>query len=179
MLTITIAHKDYDQCHRAVEELIDHELLHNPNLNGEEVKIEAGDFTAIEAGGYFSRVNLINMVMDVIHKERQMSKGTRQTVEPVVMHFIGDGNCKGTNFYWQDRINQWVVVDLETQSVSTHDELVLVRCSGDTDKGLNQMCLGCDLEGQGLWLIDADDLESYEDGYLYDVTKITKGANNA
>lgn len=101
-----------------------------------------------------------------------MKTTAQQAIENTEMRFIGDSHHKGTNFYWQERLEQWVVVDLENELVSTHDRLALVRCEGDADEGLNQECLGCDLDGAGLWLVDAEYVDECDEGYLYDVCEV-------
>lgn len=92
--------------------------------------------------------------------------------EIVDLHFIGDGAHQGTDFYWHERGEQWVVVDFERRTISMHDRIALVRCNGDADAGLNQECLGCDLDGHGLWLVDMEFVEESEEGYLYDVREV-------
>lgn len=119
------------------------------------------------------------VIMDSVRQTQQQTKGEKMFTslqaifENTEMMFIGDSHHKGTNFYWQERLERWVVVDLENREVSFHERLALVRCN-DADKGLNQNCLGSDLDGPGLWLVDAEYVEECEEGYLHDVCEVRR-----
>lgn len=98
--------------------------------------------------------------------------------QEVTMRFIGDGSHSGTNFYWCERQNSFIVINLDSLEVSRHDKLFLVSCSGDPEQGLQQESLGCDLEHpNGLWLINSELVnlcEEWEDDYLIDVREVPK-----
>lgn len=79
---------------------------------------------------------------------------------------VRDGWHSGTLFTWVDDL--WVVYDLENRAcLGEHDRLAVVSLEvpeADADAGLNQCCLGCDLEC-GEWVIDAEDLPDLRETY--------------
>ena len=77
---------------------------------------------------------------------------------------VTDGNQSGTDVFWSERQSRWVFVDYNNSSVSYAERIAAVRlCEGqDPEEGLNQNCLACDLDGPGLWIVDAE----CEDGYV-------------
>ena len=50
----------------------------------------------------------------------------------------------------------WVVIDLETGKVSSHERIVLITAGKDVNsQQMTKRCLGCNLEGdEPLWLFD-------------------------
>ena len=82
--------------------------------------------------------------------------------------WIGDNQHRGTEVFWSEHRQRWVFVDLENEEVYFADRIALVRLQEeqDAEHGLNRNCLACDLEGQGLWIVDADYLDDCDEGYL-------------
>ena len=80
--------------------------------------------------------------------------------------WIGDAQHRGTEVFWSEHRQRWVLVDLENEALQIVERIAVVRCNGDAEEGLNQNCLACDLEGQGLWIVDADYLDDCDEGYL-------------
>jgi hypothetical protein len=80
--------------------------------------------------------------------------------------WIGDSGHRGTEVFWSQSRRRWVLVDLENETVGTAERIAAVRCLGDPDDGLNQNTLACDLDGQGLWIVDANYCDECADGYL-------------
>lgn len=82
--------------------------------------------------------------------------------------WVGDSQHKGTDIYFSDRLGKWVIIDLENPSVSFCDHIAAVRIADgeDADSGLNQASLAMDLDGEGIWIVSADDLDEFEDGYV-------------
>jgi hypothetical protein len=76
---------------------------------------------------------------------------------------IRDSGQEGTDVYWCEASGKWVWVDLDhPPDTVACDEIALVRLHEDADPedGIDQRALACDFEREeGLWLIDAEDLE--------------------
>lgn len=72
--------------------------------------------------------------------------------------FVVDGHHKGTSFLWRD--DRWEIVDHEGNKLDYADEIAVVRLEheADADEGLNQACVGCDLDA-ALWIVPAEALE--------------------
>lgn len=79
--------------------------------------------------------------------------------------WVGDSAHKGTEIFFSDHLGQWVAVDLENQQVSTVDRIAAVRlCDPSSDGLAYEDFLACDLDGTGLWIVDAEWLEGLEPG---------------
>jgi hypothetical protein len=72
---------------------------------------------------------------------------------------IRDGHDRGAGVIHDG--HNWWIVDLEHTTLTKADRLALVRLNppADPEEGLSQVTLACDLDGPGIWLVDAGDLE--------------------
>lgn len=82
---------------------------------------------------------------------------------------VCDGHHNGTLFVW--RGDEWIVVDLEGGTLERPcDRLAVVTLDADAertpDDGLNQRCLGCDLDvPTGEWVVAAESLDGLREDY--------------
>ena len=83
---------------------------------------------------------------------------------------VRDGSHAGTLFTWIE--DRWIVYDLENrQPRGERDRIAVLTVEPDgdpdqADRGLNQLCLACDLETpRGEWIVDAEDLPELREQY--------------
>jgi hypothetical protein len=85
--------------------------------------------------------------------------------------FVGDGHWAGA-YVVSAADRGWLVIDRETRSVVPAGRLVLCGLDdpdADPDDGLNQACLAADLDGDGLWLVDGDEVAELLERYGVDL----------
>lgn len=83
---------------------------------------------------------------------------------------VRDGSHSGTLFTWVG--DSWIVYDLENHDCrGEYGRIAVVTLEPDgtddqPERGLNQVCLACDLEVKhGEWAVDADDLQGLREAY--------------
>ena len=96
-----------------------------------------------------------------------------QALDQTSYAVVRDGHHRGTLFAWTGEV--WLVCDLEdmrsTRREAKRIAVVTLHNEADADSGLNQACLGCDLEA-GEWVLDADDIAEMRVAYEDDLESL-------
>jgi hypothetical protein len=90
------------------------------------------------------------------------------SLEPGESTVLSDASHRGVTVVRRIGRRGYFVADHENGEAKEYDRLRLVESGLDgDDSGLNQLCVGCDLDGRyGLWLIPGDDELDSGDGEI-------------